>query len=117
MDDVSVIQWVAGGTASLIFAGMGHLLTRVVSIERRQAEVAEALRKYNDEAAKALWSARDKDREQREIDQREVGKFREYVLTTLATKDDINALETRVAGVVRMVMNERLRKDDVNGRI
>ena len=117
MDDLSVIQWVAGGTAALVFAGMGHLLSRIISIERRQADVIDNIRRDNAESMKDLWEARDKDRAQREKDQEAMMTFRTYVLTHLATKDDFNALETRITGAVRMIVNERTRKGDIDGRV
>ena len=110
MEDLSVIQWAAGGAMTLVCAGVAHLHLRILDIEKQLVELLREAREDTTRNIDELWNARDQDRNLREKDKEEVTAFRQYVLTTLATREDINNLEIRVSGAVRMIVNDRHRK-------
>lgn len=117
MDDLAVLEWATGGAVAVSFGIMGYLNSRMIDIEKQVLELVASLRRDNERSLSDVWLARDKDRDQREKDQEASMAFRQYVLTSLSTKDDVAALETRISGAVRMVMNERYRRGDIDGRM
>lgn len=117
MDDLSVLEWATGGAVAIVFGALGYVNSRVTAVEKQIYGLFDSIRKDHEKGIADVWVARDRDRDQREKDQETSAAFRQYVLTHLATKEDFNALETRITGAVRMIVNERQRRGDINGSL
>jgi len=112
VDDSALIQWAVSGAVALVGGGIVHLHLRVIEVEKQIIDVVKTIRDEHTRSIADVWAARERDRDQREKDKEDDQKFRHYILTTVATKEDINALEVRVSGAVRMIVNERIRRAD-----
>lgn len=99
--DQSFVQWLAGAAGMIAMAVIGHIYTAIGRTNARitRAEDAEAARHKDeaahDQAAKdRLWAALNQTA-------RDLGEFKERVLTRLATKDDLRGLEDRLMAVLK----------------
>lgn len=125
MDDVKWLEIAVGIIVALVGGVLVHLNLRVIALEGQFGDMVKSLREGLAKDLERVWEARDRDREQREKDLQSASEFRERMLTTLGTmatkedvrglpsKDDLRAVEERVSGAVRMIMNEKLRRGDV----
>ncbi len=95
------IQWLVGSLGALMMAVIGHIYATIGRTNGRitRAEDSETAR-HKDEALHEqvahdrLWGALNQNA-------RDLGDFKERVLTTLATKDDLRGLEDRLIAVLQ----------------